>query len=92
MLLESGIVLEEITAAVLTGSGEALVIPELGEAVVDGLAVGDLIEVAEGQFVFGFDPGMGFGGIGVFEPAVGVGDFGAVVVVDLVAAAGLGVG
>ena len=48
MLLQSGVVLEEVAAAVLAGSGEALVVPELGEAVVNGLAVGDLFQVAEG--------------------------------------------
>ncbi len=48
LLLQSGVVLEKVAAAVLAGSGEALVIPELGEAVVNGLAVRDLREVAEG--------------------------------------------
>ena len=48
LLLQSGVVLEEVASAVLAGSGEALVVPELGEAVVNGLAVGDLLKVAEG--------------------------------------------
>ena len=48
LLLESGVVLEKVAAAVLAGSGKALVIPELGEAVVDCLTVRDLIKVAEG--------------------------------------------
>ena len=50
---------------------------------------GICVQIAEGYFVFRLHPGVGFGGIGVFEPAVGIGDFGAVIVVDLVAAAGL---
>ncbi len=40
--------MEKVAAAVLAGSGEALVVPELGEAVVNRLAVGDLLEVTEG--------------------------------------------
>ena len=40
--------LEEVASAVLAGSGEALVVPEFGEAVADGLAVGELVEIAEG--------------------------------------------
>ena len=47
-MLKSGVVLEKVAAAVLAGSGEALVVPELGEAVVNGLAVRDLLQVAEG--------------------------------------------
>ena len=48
LLLESGVVLKEVASAVLAGSGEALVVPQLGETVANGLAVGELIEVAEG--------------------------------------------
>ncbi len=48
LLLKSGVVQEEVASAVLAGSGEALVVPELGEAVADGLAIGELVEIAEG--------------------------------------------
>ncbi len=91
MVLESGVVLEEIAAAMLAGDCVALVVPEFGQAVADGLAVGNFFEITEGYFVFGFDPGVGFGGVGVFEPAVGIADLGAVIVVNLVSAAGLGI-
>jgi hypothetical protein len=48
LLLKSGVVHVEVASAKLAGSGEALVVPEFGEPVADGLAVGELIEVAEG--------------------------------------------
>ena len=48
LLLESGVVLEEVASAMLAGRGVTLVVPELGQAVVNGLAVGNLVEVAEG--------------------------------------------
>src|SRR2546422_710357 len=48
----------------------------------------DLREVALGEPVLGVDPAPRFGGIGVLEPAIGVGDPRAVIVVDYVALAG----
>ena len=55
-------------------------------------AAGDLREILLREIVLGVDPGLDLGRVDVFHPAVGIGDFGAEVVVDVVDFAGGGIG
>ena len=48
-------------------------------------AIRNLVEIAERQLVLGLDPGVSVGRVGVFQPAIRIGDFHAVIVVDLIA-------
>ena len=92
LILQATIVLVEVSAALLFRDAVTLVVPELHQTLVDGMAVWDLIEIVKRQFVLGFDPGTGIGGIGVFEATIGIGHLGSVVVVDLVDGFGMWVG
>src|SRR5207244_13039688 len=64
------------------------IVPERRQALAERRPLRDLREVALGEPVLGVDPAPRFGGIGVLEPAIGVGDPRAVIVVDYVALAG----
>lgn len=57
-------------------------VPEVGEAFFDGRAVGRIGDEGLEELVLGFGEGLGVWGGGVFEPAVGVGGFCAVIVFD----------
>ena len=74
----------EVAPALLLGHREALVVPELRQPLADRLALRDLVEIAERQLVLGLDPGVRVGRVRVFQPAVGIGDLRAVIVVDLI--------
>ena len=65
--------------------GKLLVIPQLGEVLLNGVAAGQLVEIGEGQFVLLLDPLLGGRRVGIFELAVWVRDLDAVVSVHLVA-------
>ena len=68
------------------------VVPQLGEPLTDGVAEGNLRQVVVRHGVFGLDPGgRGLREV-VLEPAVGIGDLRAEVVVHDPAALGLGIG
>ena len=45
---------------------------------------GIFAEVAEGHLVLGLDPFLDLGGVVVLEPAVGIGDLDAEIIVDLI--------
>ncbi len=92
LVLEAGVVAVEVAGAVAGGRGEALEVHELGEAAGEGVAGGFGVDVLAGEGVLGGDPGGELGAVEVFHPAVGVGDGGAEVVVDVRGAAGGGVG
>ena len=47
-------------------------------------ALGNLFEETEGDFIFSFNPGFGFGGIIIFEPTIRVGDLLTVIIIHLV--------
>src|SRR5262249_30873945 len=84
-VLQALVVVVEVALAAAEGHAEALVVPELGELVLEGGARRQLLEVAEGDLILGLDPGAGLGRVEVLHPAVRIGDLGAVVVVDGVA-------
>ena len=75
----------EIATAPLEGSAVAFVVPQIRQALVDLLAAGQLLQVAKGDAVLGLNPLAAFGRLGVFQPAVGIGDFYPVVNVYLTA-------
>jgi hypothetical protein len=84
LVLEPVVLREEPVVAAAVGRAEARVVVELGQAVFDLRAEGNLVEVGEGQPVLLLDPACDLGLRGVvFEPAVWVGDLHAEVVVDL---------
>jgi hypothetical protein len=82
------VVVVEVAASVLSGLAVLLVGPQLFDPVPDGLALGHLGEVAEGQLVLGLDPGTGLLGVRILHPAVGIRNLDPVVAVDLIPLAG----
>ncbi len=92
LVLQAVVLGEEVAAALALGDAVALVVPELGQAAAQRLAGRDRLQVPEGDAVLLFDPGAGVVGVGVLQPAVGVGDLEAVVLVDVVAGARAGIG
>src|SRR5262249_51987640 len=93
-VLEAVVLLVEVASTRLVRGGVLFVIRQFGEAPGDGLALGDGLQVGFGDLVLGVNPRLDLVGLAdvVFEPAVGVGDLGAVVVIDVVDAFGLRVG
>ena len=86
LVLQAVVVAVEVSATLLVGNGIALVIPKLTHALLDGDAFRDGIEIGKCYFVLCPNPavnGLAFPHI-VFEPAVAVCHFRAVVVVDMI--------
>src|SRR5207249_10484604 len=90
LILKAVVLGEEVPPALLRRGGVFLVVPQVGEPFADRVPPGDGAQVCLGDFVLGGDPGgdLGGGADVVFEPAVRVGDCGAVVVVGVVDALG----
>src|SRR5262249_12781801 len=59
-------------------------VEELLETLPHLRAIGNFFEVAEGNFVFCFDPAGGFRRIIVLQPAIRIGDLSAVIIVNLI--------
>ena len=76
----------------LGGDAPLGIVPQLGEPLADGPAERNLRQIIVRYGVLGSDPGGRGLGIVVFEPTVGVGHDGAEVVVDHLAARGVGIG
>src|SRR5205823_555880 len=91
LVLQAIVLGEEVLAAVDRWGGVTLEVPELGQAVLDRGSLGDRLEVPESDLVLGFDPSVGLGGV-LLQPAVGIGDFGAVIVINDRAAGRGGIG
>ncbi len=94
-LVLQAVVLEEEVAAAFLHVGRVLgEVPEFGQAAADRLALGDRGQVGLGEPVLGLDPLGHLGRVAnvVFQPAVRVFDLRAVVGVDVIDAAGGGVG
>ena len=89
MVLESGIAELKVTACAPEGSAFLRVIPELGQAITQVLARWNAFQVSESEVVLCFDPGSGFGGVRIFEPAIRVCNLGAVVIVNVINGMGL---
>ncbi len=66
----------------MDGDRDLGVIPELGDAAAEMIAHGEGREIVESHFVLGGDPFGHLFGIEIFHPAVGGGDFCAMVVVN----------
>ena len=64
--------------------GELRVVVQLHQAILDGGAIGNLIEVRGGDLVLSFDPGSDFRRLVVFEPAIRIGNAGAEINVNRV--------
>ena len=87
---EEAVVLADVIAvANLPWSTHFFVVEDLLVAVPNGVAEGNAIEVTAGDRILRFDPGAGFFAAVVFEPAVGIVDFGAKVGVQHLLGAGV---
>ena len=64
------------------------VVIELLQALLELRTVGDLLQVVESYLILRLDPRESFGRVVIFKPAIGIGDFDPVIVVDLVVFAG----
>src|SRR5262249_10811786 len=72
----------------------ALVVPEVGQEFADAVALGDLFQEAEGDLVLGRDPVGDIFRLAhvVFQPAVRVGDLGAVQFIHVICVPSRGIG
>ena len=61
LVLEPRVARVAVDRAFLAGDAELLVVPERGQPLLDGVALGDLLKVAKGDLVLGLDPGAGGG-------------------------------
>src|SRR5260370_24397162 len=82
LVLEPLVLEIEVAAAFAKRRPVLGIIPQPGEALPDALALPDRGQVRLGQAILGLDPAPGVGRVGILEPAIGVGDRGAVVVLD----------
>ena len=87
LVLQAVVLREEIAATALERRRVLLVVPQRGELLADRFALRDPTEVVERDLVLGGHPvGNVLRRAHIrFQPAIGVSDFGAVVIVDLVA-------
>ena len=94
LILQAVVTGIEVPATVLDRSAELLVVPQVGQPFADGVALGDGLEIRLGDLVLGFNPGFDLRRLAHvgFEPAVGIGDLGAVQNVGVIGAFGHGVG
>jgi len=91
LVLEAVVFVEEVVLAGAHGAGIARVVDELRDAILNILAEGYLIEVAEGSFILGLHPGGNvLSGI-VFEPAIRIAYKRTMIVVAMVDLFGIGV-
>src|SRR5262249_14616026 len=73
------------------GSSVSRVLEALAEPLPDRAPHPGLVDIAPCERVLGLDPGLRFLRLRILEPAVGIGDLGAVIVVDLLGPARLGI-
>jgi len=88
LILEAGVLEEEVAAALLEGSSVFRVVPQLRQAAANALSLGNLLQVGERDSVLRLHPGPGFRRVHILEPAIGVRNLGAVVVLHDVTLAG----
>jgi len=93
LILQAGVAADDeaelVGRAEAFGEGDAGVVDQLGQTLAKRTAGRSIDELAKAG-VLGLGVVLRFGGVGVFEPAIGIGDFYAVVVVDDVGFAGWG--
>ena len=79
LILQAVIFPEEVSVAFLVRSGIPGVVQQMGQAGLDFFSGGNAGEEVGGQLVLLRYPRLRFGCVGIFEPAVGVGNFDAVI-------------
>ncbi len=92
LILQAVVARVEIFAAAQLRWAVTLEIPQLGQTLPEPVATGDLREIGGRKPVLGLDPGMCVRRVDCFQPAIGIGDLGAVVVVGLRSFFRLGIG
>ena len=85
LVLEPRIVEIEIVIPGFLEAAEFLVIPQLGELLLDGLAAREFRQIGERQLVFLLHPLLRRRGVGILQSAIWIGDLGAVIIVHLIA-------
>src|SRR5205823_10202585 len=88
LILQPGVLEEEVAARLPERRAVLRIIPELREPLADRGARGDLREIGGGEPVLRLDPGAAFGRVRVLEPAVRIRDSGPVVMVEDIALSG----
>ena len=88
LVLQPVVLEKEVAPRLVEWRAVLRIVPERRQALAERRPLRDLREIALGEPVLGIDPAPRFGGIGVLEPAIGVGDPRAVIVVDYIALAG----
>ena len=84
LVLQAVVLREDVVVALARGQPMALIVPELGEARAQRLTRGYLREVREGERVLRGHPLRGLRAAVVLEPAIGIGNRTAEVVVSLI--------
>ena len=82
LVLQSRVLEEEVAATLLERRAVFRIVPQLGETAPDPLAFRDLLKVCERDAILCLHPGARLGRVHILEPAIGVGNSGAVVIID----------
>src|SRR5262249_46327936 len=91
LVLQSVVLADEIALALLEWNAISLKVPQAREPGLDAVARRNPLQIAEGDLVLIIDPVLELRRVEILHPAVGVGDLGAVVIIDLVNLARLGI-
>ncbi len=84
LILQAVVLREDVVVAFLRGQSVSLVVPQLAETRAQPLARGNRGQIREGERVLRFHPCPGLRAVVVLEPAIGIGNRAAEIVVDLI--------
>ena len=74
LVLQAAVLVEEVALSALEGHSVFRVVPQLGEVLLDALALGARLDERRADGVLLLDERLGLLGVGILHPAVGVGD------------------
>ena len=85
LVLQSGVAGNEIALLLLKWDTKFFVVPQFRDPLLNRIALGNRAQKIKRDFVFRLNPGARLQRIRILEPAIGVGDFGPVIIIHLVA-------
>src|SRR6266568_3163420 len=85
LVLQTGVLGKKVTALFFEGNPEPLVIPDFSQTLPNSVPLRNRFQKIECDFVFRLDPRARFGRVRIFQWTVRISDFGAVIIVHLIA-------